>query len=514
VPRLLELQIPPVTKILIANRGEIAVRIIRACRDMGIATVAIYSDCDRAALHVRMADEAWRVGPNPPRESYLRIEAIIDVARRSGADAVHPGYGFLAENEAFAAACRDAGLVFIGPTPQAIALMGSKTAARQAAERAGVPVVPGTDVPLDEHLSDSEALAIAAGVGYPLMLKAVAGGGGKGMRLVGAPEELPSALRAARSESRSAFGDSAVYFERRIPQPRHIEVQLLGDHHGTIVPFVERECSLQRRHQKVIEESPSPAIGPETRHAMTAAAAAVARTARYTNAGTIEFLLDESGRFYFLEMNTRLQVEHPVTEMVTGVDLVMWQIRIARGEPLTLDPEALLTPRGHAIECRIYAEDPDAGFMPSPGRISGLRVPHGPGVRDDSAAYEGGEVPIHYDPMISKLITWGDTRPHALARMRRALAEYEVRGIATTIPFFQWVLDDEDFVAGRLDTGFVDRKLRARNGQPLREPTEAHRETAVIAAALSRVLDAPAAAVRPMASSRWRDQARREALRA
>ena len=391
---------------------------------MGIATVAIFSECDRTALHVRLADEAWPVGPNPPRESYLRIDAIVEVAKRAGADAVHPGYGFLAENADFAAACSEAGLIFIGPTPEAINLMGSKTAARQAAIKAGVPVVPGTEQPLDERVPDAHVLAEAERIGYPLMLKAVAGGGGKGMRMVATPEELPGALRAARSEAGSAFGDSAVYLERRIMQPRHIEVQLLGDQHGTVLPFVERECSLQRRHQKVIEESPSLAVSAATRQAMTTAAASVARTVNYTNAGTIEFLLDEHERFYFLEMNTRLQVEHPITEMVTGVDLVSWQIRIARGERLTLDPDALLTPRGHAVECRVYAEDPDSGFMPSPGRITGLRVPHGPGVRDDSGAYEGGEVPIFYDPMISKLITWGETRPHALARMQRALAEY------------------------------------------------------------------------------------------
>jgi acetyl-CoA carboxylase biotin carboxylase subunit len=504
-----------VKKILIANRGEIAVRVIRACRDMGIATVAVYSDCDRGALHVRMADEAWPVGPNPPRESYLRIDVIIDAARKSGADAVHPGYGFLAENEDFAAACRDAGLTFIGPSPEVITLMGSKTAARQAALRAGVSVVPGTDQPLDEHASDADVLRIAAGIGYPLMLKAVAGGGGKGMRMVATPEDLPGALRGARSEAGSAFGDSAIYLERRILQPRHIEVQLLGDHFGTVLPFVERECSLQRRHQKVVEESPSLAVSPETRTRLTAAAAAVARAANYTNAGTIEFLLDDAGEFHFLEMNTRLQVEHPITEMVTGVDLVAWQIRIARGERLTLDPESLLAPRGHAIECRIYAEDPDNGFMPSPGRITGLRVPQGPGVRDDSGAFEGGEVPIYYDPMISKLITWGESRPHALARMRRALAEYEVRGLRTTIPFFQWVLDDEDFVAGRFDTGFIDRKLGARNGQPLREADDSHHVLAAIAAALAQTLKAPDAAVGPdRARSRWKDSGRVDALRA
>ncbi|MEP7118617.1 MAG: biotin carboxylase N-terminal domain-containing protein, partial [Acidobacteriota bacterium] len=310
---------------LVANRGEIAVRVIRACRDLGIATVAVYSDCDRAALHVRMADHAWPVGPSPPRESYLRIDTLLDVARKSGADAVHPGYGFLAENEDFARACRDAGLTFIGPSPEAIELMGSKTAARQAAMAAGVPVVPGTETPLDVNVSDEDVLEIAAGIGYPLMLKAVSGGGGKGMRMVATPAELPGSLRAARSEAGSAFGDSAVYVERRIMHPRHIEVQLLGDHHGTVVTFVERECSIQRRHQKVIEESPSLAVSPELRRRMTSAAASVARQVGYTNAGTIEYLLDEDGSFYFLEMNTRLQVEHPVTEMVTGVDLVQWQ---------------------------------------------------------------------------------------------------------------------------------------------------------------------------------------------
>jgi len=503
-----------VKKILIANRGEIAVRVIRACRDMGIEAVAIYSECDRAALHVRLADEAWPVGPNPPRESYLRIDRIVDIARRSGADAIHPGYGFLAENEDFAAACRDAGVTFIGPTPEAIALMGSKTAARQAAMRAGVPVVPGTEEPLDESVSDDTVRAIAERIGYPLMLKAVAGGGGKGMRMVSAPEDLASALRAARSEAGSAFGDSAVYLERRIMQPRHIEVQLLGDHHGTVVPFVERECSLQRRHQKVIEESPSIAVSAETRRAITTAAASVARTVGYTNAGTIEFLLDERERFYFLEMNTRLQVEHPVTEMVTGVDLVAWQIRIARGERLTLDPDALLTPMAHAIECRVYAEDPDSGFMPSPGKILGLRVPQGPGVRDDSGAYEGGDVPIHYDPMISKLITWGESRTHALARMRRALGEYDVRGIKTTIPFFQWVLDDEDFVAGRFDTGFIDRKLGARNGVPLLPVADRHEELAAIAAALTHMSRATVTMDEAAggATTRWKDRARAEAV--
>jgi acetyl-CoA carboxylase biotin carboxylase subunit len=501
-------------KILVANRGEIAVRVIRACRDMGIAAVAIYSDCDRTALHVRLADEAWPVGPNAPRESYLRIDKIIDIAKRSGADAVHPGYGFLAENEDFAAACRDAGVIFIGPSPEAITLMGSKTAARKAAINAGVPVVPGTDEPLSDRASDAEVLEVATRIGYPLMLKAVAGGGGKGMRMVSSAVELPGALRAARSEALSAFGDAAVYLERRIISPRHIEVQLLGDHHGTVVPFVERECSIQRRHQKVVEESPSLAVSMDLRRRMTSAAAAVARGAGYTNAGTIEFLVDAGGSFYFLEMNTRLQVEHPITEMVTGVDLVQWQIRIARGERLTLDPEALLTPKAHAIECRIYAEDPENGFLPSPGRIQGLRVPQGPGVRDDSGAYEGGEVPIFYDPMISKLITWGDNREHALQRMRRALAEYQVRGIKTTIPFFKWLLEDDDFKAGRFDTSFIDRKLGGANGSPLQPIDSAHEELAAIAAAV-HMFTKPAGngvAAAP-APSRWRDAGRTDARR-
>jgi acetyl-CoA carboxylase biotin carboxylase subunit len=501
-------------KILIANRGEIAVRIIRACRDMEVRSVAVYSDCDRAALHVRMADEAYAVGGNPPRESYLRIDRIIEAVRRSGADAVHPGYGFLAENEDFAAACRDAGVTFIGPSPEAIALMGSKTAARQVAITASVPVVPGTEDPLGDDVSEAEVLAIARRVGYPLMLKAVAGGGGKGMRMVTEPSDLPGALRAARSEAGSAFGDSAIYLERRLLTPRHIEVQLLADHHGTVIPFVERECSIQRRHQKVVEESPSMAVSPELRQRITSAAASVARQAGYTNAGTIEFLLDADGSFYFLEMNTRLQVEHPITELVTGVDLVQWQIRIARGERLTLDPAAMLVPRCHAVECRIYAEDPDTGFMPSPGPLRALRVPHGPGVRDDSGVYEGADVPIYYDPMISKLITWAEDRPGALARMKRALAEYEVRGIRTTIPFFRWILEDEDFKSARFDTTFIDRKLGDRNGEPLAAPDDEHAVVAAVAVAMRQVTGTAAAAVAATElSSRWQQAARQGALR-
>ncbi len=501
-------------KILIANRGEISVRVIRACRDMGIATAAVYSECDRAALHVRLADEAWPVGPSAPRESYLRIDAIIDAAKKAGADAVHPGYGFLAENEDFAAACRDAGLIFIGPSPEAITLMGSKTAARKAAIKAGVPVVPGTDEPLSDQASDAEVLTVAEGIGYPLMLKAVAGGGGKGMRMVAAPADLPGALRAARSEAQSAFGDGAVYLERRIMSPRHIEVQLLGDHYGTVLPFVERECSIQRRHQKVVEESPSLAVSPDLRRRMTSAAAAVARAVGYTNAGTIEFLLDEDGSFYFLEMNTRLQVEHPITEMVTGVDLVQWQIRIARGERLDLDPEALLNPIAHAIECRIYAEDPDVGFMPSPGRILHLRTPSGPGVRDDGGYDALDEVPIFYDSLVSKLIAWGETRDAAIARLRRAIGEYEVGGIRTTLPFFRWLLDEPAFLEGRVDTTFLDRALAARNGTPFAAATAESEDVAAIAAALHTLGSSRAAHPLTQAStSAWTRSARLGALR-
>ena len=473
---------------LIANRGEIAVRIARACREMGIATAAVYSECDRTALHVRYADEAYAIGPSAPRESYLRIDRVIDAARRAGADAVHPGYGFLAENEAFASAVRDAGLTFIGPTPQAMALMGSKTAARATAVKAGVPVVPGTEAPLAADASDAEIARVAEQIGYPLLVKAVAGGGGKGMRTVLDPADLGGAVRAARSEAATAFGDAAIYLERRLTRPRHVEVQLLGDHQGTVLPLVERECSIQRRHQKVVEESPSLAVTPALRRTLTSAAASVARAAGYTNAGTIEFLLDDEGRFYFLEMNTRLQVEHPITEMVTGVDLVQWQIRIARGEPLGFDPEKLLTPNGHAIECRIYAEDPDNGFLPSPGTIADLHVPSGPGIRDDSGIAAGLEVPIFYDPMISKLVAWAADRPAAIARMRRALDEYIVTGIKTTVPFFTWLLRQPDFVAGRFHTTYLDQVMAARNGQPFVDPDDADQDLAAIAAVVSGLL--------------------------
>ena len=516
-------------KILVANRGEIAVRVIRACRDLGVASVAVYSECDRTSRHVRLADEAYAIGPNPPVESYLHIGRLIAAARASGADAVHPGYGFLAENETFAAACRDAGLTFVGPSPEAIALMGSKTAARETARVAGVPVVPGSDRPFDADASETTIAAEAVRIGYPVLIKAVAGGGGKGMRTVVAPDDLASAIRAARSEAGAAFGDTAIYLERRLVRPRHVEVQLLGDQHGSVLPFVERECSIQRRHQKVIEETPSPAVSPELRTRMTSAAAAVARSVGYTGAGTIEFLLDEEGQFYFLEMNTRLQVEHPITELVTGVDLVAWQIRIARGERLDLDPAGVLAPRGHAMECRIYAEDPDAGFMPSPGRIGALTAPGGPFVRDDSGAEAGGEVPIFYDPLISKLSAWGGDRPQAIARMRRALREYDVQGIRTTVPFFRWILCQSWFLKGEFHTATLDELLQQRRGEPFSTPDEDDEEVAAIAAALhaftrqtspvERTLRVRQASVEdspPDTALRggWKQQARREALRA
>ncbi|MBI3048909.1 MAG: acetyl-CoA carboxylase biotin carboxylase subunit [Acidobacteria bacterium] len=482
-------------KILVANRGEIAVRVIRACRDLGLASVAVYSECDRGARHVRLADEAYAIGPSAPADSYLRIDRLIDAARASGADAVHPGYGFLAENEAFAAACRDAGLTFIGPTPEVIALMGSKTAARHAAMAAGVPVVPGTEQPFAPDAPEAAIAAAAARIGYPVFIKAVAGGGGKGIRLVAAPDELASAIRAGRSEAAAAFGDAAIYLERRLVRPRHIEVQLVGDLHGTVLPFVERECSIQRRHQKVIEETPSPAVSADLRARITSAAAAVARSVGYTNAGTIEFLLDEEGQFYFLEMNTRLQVEHPITELVTGVDLVEWQIRIARGERLDLDPAVALTPRGHAIECRIYAEDPDAGFMPSPGRITALSVPAGPFVRDDTGAEAGSDVPIFYDPMISKLSAWGADRGQAIRRMQRALGEYDVRGIRTTVSFFQWILAQPSFEAAAFHTATLDELLQQRQGESFSTPDEDAQEVAAIAAALHVLAAAPSPVV-------------------
>src|SRR4051812_6234432 len=498
---------------LIANRGEIAVRVIRACREMGIPAVAVYSDCDRGARHVRDADQAFHIGASPASDSYLRIDKLIDAAKATGADAVHPGYGFLAENAAFARACRDAGLTFIGPTPEAIQLMGSKTGARAVAIGAGVPVVPGTEAPLAGDAPEAEIVREGERVGYPLMVKAVAGGGGKGMRVVDSAAALLNAVRTARSEAGSAFGDTAVYFERRIMKPRHIEIQLLADRYGTVVPFVERECSIQRRHQKVVEESPSMAVDPHLRRRIADAAAAVAAAAGYTNAGTIEFLLDEDGSFYFLEMNTRLQVEHPVTEMVTRMDLVQWQIRIARGERLTLDPERALTPQGHAIECRIYAEDPDEGFMPSPGLVRAIRPAGGPGIRDDGGVLAGFTVPVFYDSMIAKLIAWAGSRADAIERMSRALREYELVGIRTTIPFFLWLMEEPDFLAARVDTTYLDTLLTSRRGASFSRFSEREEQTIAVAAALDawfRASGALAPAAAHRSGSAWKAAARQE----
>src|SRR5437660_2292321 len=470
-------------KRLIANRGEFAVRVIRACHEMGIAAVAVYSDVDRASLHVRKADEAYPIGPAAARESYLTSPKNLDVAKRSSADAIHPGYGFLYENAKFAQACADAGVKCVGPTAPAMDAIGSKTRARQAMERAGVPVVPGTSRGLE---SCEQAEEVAARIGYPVMLKAAAGGGGKGMRLVQASAELRSALESARSEAERSFGDSEVYIEKAIVNPRHIEMQILADEHGNIVYMGERECSLQRRHQKVLEEAPSPVVDPDMRRRVGEIAVRVAQAAKYTNAGTVEFLVDQQKNFYFLEMNTRLQVEHPVTELVTGLDLVHLQIRIAAGEKLPFRQEDVLL-RGHAIECRIYAEDPDNHYFPSPGKITLLLLPSGPGIRRDSGMYEGWTVPIDYDPLLAKLIGYGTDREQAAARLVRALNEYFVGGIKTNISLFRRILNDAEFRAGKLDTGYLDRLL-ARPG--VDAPRDEHAaQVAAIAAGVFAVLD-------------------------
>ena len=507
-------------KILIANRGEIAVRVIRACREMGIATVAVYSEVDRAALHVRKADEAYLVGPAPAAESYLRIDKILEVTRLSGAEAIHPGYGFLSENARFAQACADAGVKFIGPTPQAMEMMGSKTRARQQMEKAGIPFVPGTSRGI---ASAEEGEEVAERIGYPVMLKAAAGGGGKGMRLVHTREELRTALESARSEAQRSFGDSEVYIEKAIVNPRHIEMQVLADEHGNTVWLGERECSIQRRHQKVLEEAPSPIVDADMRRRMGEVAVRVAEAAKYTNAGTIEFLVDQGKNFYFLEMNTRLQVEHPVTELTTGLDLVHLQIRIAAGEKLPF-VQSEVEIRGHAIECRIYAEDPDNNYFPSPGRITMLLQPSGPGIRRDSGMYEGWSVPIDYDPLLAKLIGYGSDREQAIMRLERALSEYFVAGIKTNISLFKRILRDADFRAGKLDTGYLDR-LPAKNSTddpPIPTATDDNdpvHTAAVIAAGMFAVLDPSpqedekSTHDRAAFSSNWRNTGRSEALR-
>ncbi|HKW16036.1 MAG TPA: acetyl-CoA carboxylase biotin carboxylase subunit [Terriglobales bacterium] len=492
-------------KILIANRGEIAVRLIRACHELNITAVAVYSEVDRAALHVLKADEAYAIGPAAAAESYLNIERILQVAKRSDADAIHPGYGFLSENENFARACRDSQVKFIGPSPESIELMGSKTRARQAVEKAGVPFVPGTSRGLQ---SIDEAQGLALKFGYPVMLKAAAGGGGKGMRLVANEPELASALDSARSEAQGAFGDDEVYLEKAITNPRHIEIQILADEHGHCVYLGERECSIQRRHQKVLEESPSTALTPELRQRMGETAVRAAQAAGYANAGTIEFLFDGSN-FYFLEMNTRLQVEHPITELVTGLDLVHLQIRIAAGEKLPFAQENVAL-RGHAIECRIYAEDPANNFFPSPGTITALDEPSGPGIRLDSGVYEGWNVPLEYDPLLAKLVAFGPTRSDAIGRLKEAFREYVVGGVKTNLSLFRQILNDPDFLAGKTDTGYLSRL-----SPPSDSDKDPDAQIAAIAAVIWQTFGSTNGRRQQSAestSSAWKRSARREAL--
>jgi acetyl-CoA carboxylase biotin carboxylase subunit len=494
-------------KVLIANRGEIALRVMRACKEMGLATVAVYSDADRAALHVLHADEAYRLGPAPASESYLRGELILEIARLAGADAVHPGYGFLSENADFAEACVAAGVTFIGPPANAMRVLGSKTRARQAADAAGMPRLPGSVTGLADV---DEALQVAAGIGYPVMLKAAAGGGGKGMRAVARAEDLASAFVAASSEAERSFGSGEVYLEKLIERPRHIEIQLMADTHGGCVYLGERECSVQRRHQKVIEEAPSAVVGDDLRRRMGEAAVQLALSAGYVNAGTVEFLVDAEENFYFLEMNTRLQVEHPVTELVTGLDLVQMQLRVAMGEPLGLKQEDVRL-RGHAVECRIYAEDPENNFFPSPGLITRLVQPGGPGIREDCAVYAGWVVPLDYDPMLSKLVAFAETREAAIDRMLRALDEYVIGGIKTNISLFRRILLDEDFRAARIDTGYLERLLA---GDAVCESADVPEDVVAVAAALVASVREPVAVAEIGQESRWGLAGRREGLRA
>jgi len=502
-------------RVLIANRGEIAVRVIRACRDLGIETVAVFSDADRTALHVRLADYAVHIGGAPALESYLVKEKILDAAKRTGAEAVHPGYGFLAENTDFSAMLDDAGIVFIGPPASAIAAMGDKVAARQAMERAGVPCVPGSPDVIED---DAEVVRVAKEIGLPVMIKASAGGGGKGMRLVHRDEDLVGAVRGVRSEARSSFGDDRLYVEKFVERPRHIEVQVMADTLGNTVHVFERECTLQRRNQKVVEESPSPVLRDDVRQKMGAIAVRAAEAVGYVGAGTVEFLVDPRQNFYFLEMNTRIQVEHPITEEVTRTDLVRAQIEIAAGFPLPWKQEDIRQ-HGHAIECRVYAEDPFNKFLPSPGKIEVLRVPNGPGIRDDGGVYEGATVSRFYDPMISKLVAWGPDRKTAIARMKRALAEYQVRGLTTNLAFHRWVLDHEGFLAGEFDTGFIDREWKP---DEVRKPLGEDERALLLAAAALAETEASAAAAGfgpatgasangDGGASRWVHVARREA---
>jgi len=497
-------------KVLVANRGEIAVRVVRACREMGVSPVAVYSDADRDALHVRLADEAIHVGPAPAGESYLRIDRMVDAARQAGAEAVHPGYGFLAESPAFAQACRDAGLVFVGPSPQSMRDLGLKTEARRLMQAAGVPIVPGTVDPVG---SLDEVRRIAHEIGFPVALKAVAGGGGKGLRIVQEADGLEAAFRQAGSEAGAAFGDTAIYLERAIERPRHVEVQILADHHGACVSLGERDCSLQRRHQKVVEESPSPAVDASLRRRMGEVAIRAATAAHYTSAGTVEFLLAPSGEFFFLEVNARLQVEHPVTEMVTGLDLVQEQLRIAAGEPLGYE-QASIQPRGYAVECRVNAEDPEQGFLPSTGRLLGYRPPSGPGVRVDSGVAAGDSISVHYDPMVAKLIVWAEDRPRGLRRMARALREFLVLGVRTSIPLHLWLMEHPAVQAGTVDTGWLEREWHGTGRQDASE-TEAAAIAAALLAGARTAAEAETLAAAPSAprQSAWGRAARQAAVR-
>ena len=501
-------------KILIANRGEIAVRILRACRELGIRSVAVFSEVDRKSLHVRLADEAYAIGPAPSRESYLRIDKLMDVARRAGCDAVHPSYGFLAENSALPRACSEAGITFIGPPAEAMEALGSKTAGRQLARRVEVPTVPGTNDPTEK----SEARALAQSMGYPVLLKAVAGGGGKGMRLVYSDAEFESAFRDAASEAMNAFGEGRLYLEKYLDRPRHIEIQILAAAHGRVVSLGERECSVQRRHQKVIEEAPSPIVTPELRRKMSEAAVRLARAGGYVNAGTVEFLVDQNLNFYFLEVNTRLQVEHPVTEQVTGLDLVNLQIAIAAGHRLPFAWESI-TPRGHAMEVRLYAEDPEDNFFPSPGKILSRHAPSGAGIRLDEGVYEGWTVPNDYDPLLSKLIAWGNSREETIARLRRALDEYTITGIRTNAGLFRRILAEPEFLRGEIHTRWLDELLgrpRAAASAPQPSAVDDSKEAAAIAAAIWQAKQStaqkPAASSDREGVSRWKLEGRREQL--
>jgi len=503
-------------KILIANRGEIAVRILRACRELGIHSAAVFSEVDRKSLHVRLADEAYPIGPAPSRESYLRVDKIIDVAQRSGCDAVHPGYGFLAENPALPRACASAGITFIGPGAEAMEALGSKTAGRQLARRSDVPTVPGANNPIE---NPADAQTLAQNMGYPVVLKAVAGGGGKGMRVVAGDAEFASCWRDASSEALNAFGDASLYVEKYLERPRHIEIQILADAHGRVVSLGERECSIQRRHQKVVEEAPSLVVTPELRKKMGDAAVRLARAAGYVNAGTVEFLVDAHLNFYFLEVNTRLQVEHPVTEQVTGLDLVKLQIAIAAGHRLPFAWESI-TPRGHAMEVRLYAEDPENNFFPSPGTIFSRYAPSGPGIRMDDGVYEGWTVPMDYDPLLSKLIAWGNSREETIARLRRALDEYSIAGIKTNAGLFRRILAEPEFLRGEIHTKWLDELLRrapilsSAIGDSSADRTA---DAVAIAAALwhasqNRDSDSSSTSRRSEEPSRWRLEGRRQQL--